>query len=445
MDENNLNEHKTELICALEEKPPLGTSILLAFQHIVTAFGGIVAVPLVVGSALGLSLPDIAFLVSATIFVSGITTFIQARGIGPIGGKLPVVMGTDFTFVAPSIAVGAAGGMGLGVAGIVGATMLGSFVEMILSRFIKPLMRFFPPVVTGTVVTLIGTTLLPVAMDWAAGGFGSDDYGSLQNLAISMGVLLVIVFLNHYGKGMIGSASVLIGILLGYLVSWPLGLLDFQAVADASWFSLPQIFKFGVTFSLPALLAFIPAYLVTTIETVGVLIAVEDACDVDNCQDRVAKGLLADGVGSFIAGFFGSGANTSFSQNVGLIPLTKVASRYVVTVAGVILFLLGLFPKLATLIAIMPNPVLGGAGIVMFGIVAASGVKTLGSVRLTNRNLIIIAVSIGLGLGATFRPDYFANLPEVLQSIFSSGISTGTIAAFTLNLLLREKKDVSQI
>lgn len=445
MDENNSNNHKPELICSLEEKPPLGTSILLAFQHIVTAFGGIVAVPLVVGSALGLSLPDIAFLVSATIFVSGITTFIQARGVGPIGGKLPVVMGTDFTFVAPSIAVGAAGGMGLGVAGIVGATILGSFVEMILSRFIKPLMKFFPPVVTGTVVTLIGTTLLPVAMDWAAGGVGSADYGSLQNLAISMGVLLVIVFLNHYGKGMIGSASVLIGILLGYLVSWPLGLLDFQAVADASWFSLPQIFKFGVTFSLPALLAFIPAYLVTTIETVGVLIAVEDACDVDNSEDRVAKGLLADGVGSFIAGFFGSGANTSFSQNVGLIPLTRVASRYVVTVAGVILFLLGLFPKLATLIAIMPNPVLGGAGIVMFGIVAASGIKTLGSVRLTNRNLIIIAVSIGLGLGATFRPEYFANLPEVLQSIFSSGISTGTITAFILNLLLREKKDVSQV
>lgn len=438
-EEQNLSKEKTELICSLEEKPPLPTSILLAFQHIVTAFGGIVAVPLVVGSALGLPLPDIAFLVSATILVSGIATFIQARGVGPIGGQLPVVMGTDFTFVAPSIAVGAAGGMGLGIAGIVGATILGSSVEMILSRFIKPLMKFFPPIVTGTVVTLIGTTLLPVAMDWAAGGFGADDYGSLTNVSISMGVLIIIVFLNHYGKGMIGSASVLIGILIGYVVCWPLGLLDFQAVSDASWFSLPQIFKFGVTFSIPALLAFIPAYLVTTIETVGVLLAVEDACDVESSHDRVSKGLLADGVGSFIAGFFGSGANTSFSQNVGLIPLTKVASRHVVAIAGIILFLLGLFPKFATIIAIMPEPVLGGAGIVMFGIVAASGIKTLGSVKLSNRNLIIIAVSIGLGLGTTFAPDYLTNLPGILQSIFSSGISTGTIVAFFLNLLLREK------
>lgn len=427
------------LLCTLDEKPPLPTAILLAFQHIVTAFGGIVAVPLVVGGALGLPLSDIAFLVSATIFVSGITTFIQARGVGPVGAKLPIVMGTDFTFVAPSIAVGA--GMGLGVAGIVGATILGSFIEMILSRFIKPLMKFFPPLVTGTVVTLIGTTLLPVAMDWAAGGFGSEDYGSLTNLVVSMGVLLIIVFLNTYGKGVVGSAAVLIGILVGYAVSYPLGLLDFTSVAEASWFSLPRIFEYGVKFNITALIAFVPAYLVTTIETVGVLIAVEEACEVETSNDRVSRGILADGVGSFIAGFFGSGANTSFSQNVGLIPLTRVASSYVVSVAGIILVLLGLFPKFATLIAIMPNPVLGGAGIVMFGIVAGSGIKTLSSVKLNNRNLIIIAVSIGLGLGTTFRPDYLANLPDILKSIFSSGISTGTIVAFLLNILLKDKDD----
>ena len=436
--DDNSNNRQSNLIAKLDDKPSLPTSILLAFQHIVTAFGGIVAVPLVVGGALDLPLADSAFVVSATIFVSGITTFIQAKGVGPVGAKLPVVMGTDFTFVAPSIAVGA--GMGLGVAGVVGATILGSFVEMILSRFIKPLMKFFPPLVTGIVVTLIGTTLLPVAMDWAAGGFGSADYGSLLNVAVSMGVLLLIVFLNSYGKGMIGSAAVLIGILVGYAVSYPLGLLDFTPVAEASWFSLPSIFKYGVKFNIAALIAFIPAYLVTTIETVGVLIAVEEACEVETSDERISKGLLADGVGSFIAGFFGSGANTSFSQNVGLIPLTKVASSYVVSVAGIILVLLGLFPKFAMLIAIMPNPVLGGAGIVMFGIVAGSGIKTLGSIRLTNRNLIIIAVSVGLGLGTTFRPEFLSNLPGVLQSIFSSGISTGTIVAFFLNLLLKERE-----
>ncbi|KNF06933.1 putative purine permease, partial [Gottschalkia purinilytica] len=211
------------------------------------------------------------------------------------------------------------------------------------------------------------------------------------------------------------SASVLIGIVIGYIICYPLGMLDLKAVADASWFSMPQIFKYGVKFDIGALISFLPAYLVTTIETVGVLIAVGEASEKPLSNKEVADGVLADGVGSFIAGFFGAGPNTSFSQNVGLIPLTKIASRYVVIVAGVILGILGIFPKLSTLIAIMPNPVLGGAGIVMFGIVAASGIKTLSRVKLTNRNLLIIAVSIGLGLGITVRPEYVANLPGILQ------------------------------
>lgn len=441
MDNNgDLNSSSSELVCKLDEKPPLGTAILLAFQHIVTAFGGIVAVPLVVSSALKLPVQDVAFMVSATIFVSGITTFLQAKRVGPIGSGLPCVMGTDFTFVAPSLAVGV--NMGLGLPGIFGATILGSFSEMILSRFIKPLMRFFPPIVTGTVVTLIGTTLLPVAMDWAAGGAevaGTPEYGSLRNVAISVIVLLVIIFLNRYGKGILGSASVLVGIVIGYLICLPLDMLNLQAVVDASWFSAPRIFHFGVEFNLAAVIAFLPAYLVTTIETVGVLIAVGEACESKSSDKQVADGVLCDGVGSFIAGFFGAGPNTSFSQNVGLIPLTRVASRYVVVVAGVILAILGIFPKFATLIAIMPNPVLGGAGIVMFGVVAASGIKTLGSVNLNNRNLLIVAVSLGIGLGITFRPDYFAQLPGILKTIFSSGISAGTVVALLLNILLKEE------
>ncbi|KNF06944.1 putative purine permease, partial [Gottschalkia purinilytica] len=221
----NIDPNRSNLLYKMDDKPSIGLSIILALQHIVTAFGGIVAVPLVIGQALGLSVPDLAFLVSATIFVSGITTFIQAKGVGPVGARVPCIMGTDFTFVAPSLAVAlpaAAGGMGLGLPGLFGATIMGSFSEMILSRFLKPLMRFFPPIVTGTVVTLIGTTLLPVAMDWAAGGAGAKDYGSLRNVIISIVVLLIIIFLNRYGKGMIGSASVLIGIVIGYIICYPL-------------------------------------------------------------------------------------------------------------------------------------------------------------------------------------------------------------------------------
>ncbi|KNF07037.1 putative purine permease, partial [Gottschalkia purinilytica] len=222
---NTVNNSNSELLYKIDEKPSLPVSVLLAIQHIVTAFGGIVAVPLVIGQALGLPVPEVAFLVSATIFVSGITTFIQAKGVGPVGAKVPCIMGTDFTFVAPSLAVAlpaAAGGMGLGLPGLFGATIMGSFSEMILSRFLKPLMKFFPPIVTGTVVTLIGTTLLPVSMDWAAGGVGAKDYGSLRNVIISIVVLLIIIFLNRYGKGIVGSASVLIGIVIGYIICYPL-------------------------------------------------------------------------------------------------------------------------------------------------------------------------------------------------------------------------------
>ncbi|KNF06962.1 xanthine permease PbuX [Gottschalkia purinilytica] len=441
----NVSSRRSGLLYNMDDKPPLGLSIILGFQHLIASFGGIVAVPLVIGQALGLPVGDIAFLVSATIFVSGITTFIQARGIGPVGAKVPCVMGTDITFVGPMLAVGTSAGMGLGLPGMFGATIMGSFVEIILSRFLKPLMKFFPPVVTGTVVTLIGVSLIPVSIDWAAGGAGKPGYGSLQNIVVAIIVLLIIIFLNRYGKGILGSASVLIGIVAGYIICYPLGMLDFQPVIDAKWFSLPQIFRFGIDFTPKAVLPFLPAYLAATIGTVGVLIATGEVAERPLTNKEIADGVLADGVGSMIAGFFGAGPNTSFSQNVGLIPLTKVASRFVVIVSGIILALLGLFPKFGALISIMPDPVLGGAGLVMFGVVAASGIKTLGRINLNNRNILIIAVSVGLGLGVAVRPEFVAKLPEALSMIFSSGVSTGTVVALILNVVLKEDDTVDTL
>ncbi len=425
----------TEIIYKIDDRPPIQTSILLAFQHIMAAFGGIVAVPLVIGGVLGLPVDDIAFLVSASLFCAGIATYIQSKGIGPVGSRVACVMGTDFTFVGPSIAVGLAGGL----PAIFGATILGSFIEIILSRFIKPLQKFFPPIVTGTVVMLIGLTLLPVSMDWAAGGFGAPDYGSVTNISVAMTVMVVIMLLNRYGKGIFSSGAVIIGLVFGYIISYPLGMLNFEPIANAGWIAVPTPFKFGVTFSLAAVIPFITAYLVTTIETVGCLIAVGEASGKEMSMDDVSAGVLADGVGSFIAGFFNAGPNTSFSQNVGLIPMTKVASRFVVIISGIILMLLGIFPKFGALIAIMPNPVLGGAGIIMFGMVAAAGIKTLKSVPLNNRNLLILAISIGIGLGVTFRPEILTHLPAWIQSLFSSGISAGTITALLLNIFLKEE------
>lgn len=427
----------SEIIYKIDDKPAISISILLAFQNIVAAFGGIVAVPLVVAGALNLSVQDTAIFVSAAIFVAGIATIVQCRGIGPIGARVPCMMGTDFTFVTPSIAVGTT----MGIPAMFGGTILGSFIEMILSRFIKPLMRFFPPIVTGTVVSLIGLTLIPVAIDWAAGGSGALDYGSLQNLVIAMIVMVIIILLNRYGKGLLSTASVLIGMAIGYIICIPLGMVNFTEVVNASWFEFPRIFRYGVEFSFAAFVPFIAAYIVTTIETVGCLKAIGEASGKELTDEQIGAGILADGLGSFIAGFFGANANTSFSQNVGLIPMTKVASKFVVALSGVILVFLGIFPKLGALIAIMPNPVLGGAGIVMFGNVAAAGIKTLSRVKLNNRNLLIIAVSLGLGLGVTVRPDFVAHLPGVFKTLFSSGISTGTFVAFILNFILKEERD----
>ena len=422
------------LMYGVNDNPSLAKKILFGIQHIFAAFGGIIVVPLVIASALGLDAKTTTTLISATILASGLATIIQAKGVGKVGSRVACIMGTDFTFVSPSISVGSV----LGLPGIIGATILGALLEIILSFFIKPLMKFFPPLVTGTVVCLIGLTLLPVAIDWAAGGSGAADYGDLKNIGVAAFVLLVTLILNRSKKGIISSASILIGMIIGYIVCIPLGMVDFNEVKEASWISIPRIFEYGVTFDFKALIAFLPAYFVTTIETVGCLKAVGESSNIEMKEDKIGAGVLADGVGSIIGGVVGSFPNTSFSQNVGVISLTKVASKYVAVMAGIILVILGFLPKVAAIVTQIPQPVLGGVGIVMFGTVAAAGIKTLSKVKLTERSLLIIAISIGVGLGVTFRPDFLAKLPEGIKMVFSSGISLGTIAALVLNLVLKE-------
>ncbi len=429
------NEAQVQLNYGVDDKPKIPAQILLGFQHIFAAFGGIIVVPIVISGALGLDAKISTALISAAILMAGVATVIQSKGIGPVGARVACIMGTDFTFVAPAIAVGSQ----YGLAGIFGGTILGAVIVIMLSFFIKPLMKLFPPVVTGTVVCLIGLTLLPVSIDWAAGGVGSPNYGSLKNISIALFIMIVTLLLNHYGRGLTSSASILIGMVLGYIICIPMNMIDFSSVAEASWVSMPNIFAYGVNFNIKCLLPFIPAYFVTIIGTVGCLKAILEVSGLKEDEKRVGAGVLSDGVGSMIAGFFGGLPNTSFSQNIGLIPLTKVASRHVTMTAGILLIFLGLFPKVAALINIMPQPVLGGVGIVMFGTVAAAGIQTLSKVKINNRNLLIIATAIGLGLGVTFRPEFIGKLPEGLKMIFSSGISTGTIVALILNVLLKER------
>ena len=434
MEKQNLKNTEVNLIYGVDDDLDLPKKVLFGLQHIFAAFGGIIVVPLVIATSLGFDSKVTTALISASILGSGLATIIQAKGIFKVGARVACIMGTDFTFVSPAISVGSV----LGLPGIIGATILGSLFEVILSFFIKPLMKFFPPLVTGTVVALIGLTLLPVSIDWAAGGAGLANYASLENLAVAMFVLIITLLLNNYGKGIISSASILIGIVVGYIVCIPLGLVDFTSVKEASWLSFPKILEFGVTFDAKAIMAFIPAYFVATIGTVGCLKAIGETSNIDIGDKRVAAGVLSDGVGSALGGLVGSCPNTSVSQNIGIISLTKVASRHVAVMAGILLVILGFLPKVAAIITGIPNPVLGGVGIMMFGTVAAAGIRTLSNIKLTERNLLIIAISMGLGLGVTFRPDVIHNLPEAIRMIFSSGISTGTIAALILNAVLKE-------
>ena len=348
MEKQNLKNTEVNLIYGVDDDLDLPKKVLFGLQHIFAAFGGIIVVPLVIATSLGFDSKVTTALISASILGSGLATIIQAKGVGKVGARVACIMGTDFTFVSPAISVGSV----LGLPGIIGATILGSLFEVILSFFIKPLMKFFPPLVTGTVVALIGLTLLPVSIDWAAGGAGSANYASLENLAVAMFVLVITLLLNNYGKGMISSASILIGIVVGYIVCIPLGLVDFTPVKEASWLSFPKILEFGVTFDAKAVMAFIPAYFVATIGTVGCLKAIGETSNIDIGDKRVAAGVLSDGVGSALGGLVGSCPNTSFSQNIGIISLTKVASRHVAVMAGILLVILGFLPKVAAIITL---------------------------------------------------------------------------------------------
>lgn len=436
---------ETELYYGIDDTPDLMTTTVLGFQNVITAFGGLVAVPLVLAGIAGFGVADTAYLVSAALLVSGIVSIIQSKGIGPkafrVGAGVPTIMGTDFAFVGPAAAVIGQGG----IAAYFGGTMLASLLEFGMSYFIKPLMKFFPPVVTGSVISLMGMTLMSVAMDWAAGGVGAAGYGAPINIGIAVVVFLIIALINHYAGKRFAPLAVLMGAVIGYLICIPMGMVDFQQVRDAAWFAWPQVFKYGITFRLEYAIPFLTGYLVTIIETVGVMQTLGQVTKTEMTDEAIAAGVRADAVGSWIGPVLGSGPAATFSQNAGLIPLTKNASRKVAIAAGVIMILMSLFPKFATLVSIMPMPVLGGAGILMFGTVAASGIQSLSRVKFNNRNMIIVAASIGIGLGVAFRPEVTAALPGFLSGLFSSGISAGTIVALVLNLILKEKPEEAAV
>jgi len=417
----------------INDEPPLREAIPLGIQHLLAMFLSTVALPLVIAGAIGLEPAETIFILQMALLVAGIATIVQVYSIGPVGSRLPIVMGTSAIFVAPLIDIGNS----LGLAAIFGAVIVAAPVEIIIGYFYDEIRQLFPPLVTGTVVMLVGLTLIPVAIEYSAGGPGAESFGNLENLGLAALVFVVAIGFNQFFDGLLSISSVLIAVLLGYLFAVPLGLLDLSGVGEASWVAVPMPLEYGVEFHPSAILIAAFAYVVTSIETIGDVEGTAGTVGRRATADEMRGGLLADGFMSMFAGLFSTFPNTSFSQNIGLIGFTGVASKFVVAICGVFLIALGLIPKFAAIVAAMPDPVLGGAAIVLFGMIFSIGVRIVANrVDLNRRNLTIIAASIVLGVGVEVTPEALEQLPSDVQVIAGSGLLVGGLAALVLNAIL---------
>lgn len=417
-----------------DEKLGLLANLAYGMQHILTMYGGIVAVPLIVGQAAGLSPADIGLLITASLFAGGMATILQTIGLPFFGCQLPLVQGVSFAGVATMIAISANGGMQAIFGAVIAASLLGLLITPIFSR----ITRFFPPLVAGIVITTIGLTLMPVAGSWAMGGNrNAPDFGSQANILLAGATMLIVLLLSKVGNATISRLSILFALVIGTLVAYVLGMTDFSQVTQGPYFALPQIFHFGTpTFGVAATVSMFIVILVTLVETSADIFAVGEIVETKVDSRRLGDGLRADMLSSAIAPIFGSFTQSAFAQNVGLVAVTGVKSRYVVATGGLILVALGLLPVMGRVVAAIPAPVLGGAGIVLFGTVAASGIRTLSRVDYANNmNLIIVATSIGFGTIPIVLPDFYHHFPAWVSTIFHSGISSSAIMAILLNLV----------
>ena len=433
---------KNGLIYGLEDRPPLKDTLFAAIQHLLAIFVAIITPPLIISGALGFDVATTSYLVSMSLFVSGIATFIQCRKFGGLGCGLLCIQGTSFSFISPIIMAGTLGGL----PAIFGATMVGAFAEIFISRILKYAMKIITPLVSGIVVTLIGMSLIKVGISSCGGGavaMENGTFGSFQNLGIAALVLVLIVLFNRSTNRYLRMGSIIIGILVGYVVSYFCGMVDFSNVPEYSLFNLPIPFKYGVSFNVSAIIAFAIVYIITAIEAYGDITANSlisgESVEGETFVKRAQGGILADGVNSFIAGALNSFPNSVFAQNNGMIQLTGVASRYVGYFIALFLVLLGFFPVVGVVFSFMPDPVLGGATLLMFGTVASAGIKIIASQKLDRKATLVLAISFSMGLGVELYPAILSQLPETVRNIFASGITTGGLAAIISNMVIRIK------
>ena len=448
---------------SFEGDMPLGQAIPLGLQHVLAMFVGNLTPLLIIGGACGIMGGtefvnlQISLLQNAMI-IAGIVTLVQLYGIGPCGGKVPIIMGTSSGFIGVFSSVVATMGSGVVAYGaIMGASIIGGFFEGILGFFLKPLRRFFPSVVTGTVVLSIGLSLIAVGINSFGGGFKTKDFGSMENLGLGLFVLIVILLFKHGTKGFFSSSSILFGIIAGYIAAFIMGLvlpttgvtakgvtftkswvLNWDKVASAGWFAIPDFMPVDIIFDMRAIIPVCIMFIVTAVETVGDISGVmEGGMEREATDKELAGGVICDGLGSSFAALFGVLPNTSFSQNVGLVAMTKVVNRFALATGAVFLILCGLIPKLGALVSIMPQSVLGGAAVMMFSSIVVSGIQLITKEKLTPLNLTIVAVALGVGYGMGANPGILAHAPSAIKLIFGgSGIVPAALVAIILNIVL---------
>lgn len=432
------------LIYGLEDRPPLRDTLFAALQHLLAVFVAIITPPLIIAGALKLDLETTGFLVSMSLFVSGLATFVQCRRVGPVGCGLLCIQGTSFSFIGPIISAGLVGGL----PAIFGATIAGSVVEMLVSRILKYTRRIITPLVSGIVVTLIGLSLIKVGITACGGGEAAKaagTFGAFEHVGLAGLVLVLIIFFNRSSNHYLRMSSIVIGLLIGYVVAWMMGIVNFSALQDFGTFNIPIPFKYGVSFDWSSIIALGLVYLITAIEAYGDITANSmisgQPVEGEKFMKRASGGILADGVNSMLAGVFNSFPNSIFAQNNGMIQLTGVASRYVGFFIAGMLVLLGVFPVVGLVFSLMPDPVLGGATLLMFGTVAAAGIRIIASQNINRKATLVIAISFSFGLSVELVPEILSQLPETLRNIFSSGITTGGVMAILTNALIQIKED----
>ena len=423
----------------VDEVLPIPKLAIYGFQHVLAFYAGAVIVPILLASAIGLTTPQLIHLINADLFTCGIASIIQSVGFWKVGVKLPLLQGVTFTAVSPMIAIGMAAGGGTdGLLVIYGAVIVAGLFTFFIAPYFSRLIRFFPPVVTGSVITIIGLALLPVAAADAAGGAGPTlDPTSGRNLAYALGTLALIVAIQRVFKGFMATVAVLIGLVTGTLVAWALGDAHFDLVSDSGWVGVTTPFYFGwPKFSVAAIISMIVVMLITAVETTGDVFATGEIVEKRVGKEDIARALRADGLATTIGGVFNSFPYTCFAENVGLVRLTRVKSRYVVATAGLIMIIIGLIPKAGAIVAGIPHPVLGGAALAMFATVAVVGFQTLSRVDFhDHRNVVIVATAVGLAMYVTAQPDVAKAVPDWAQIILGSGITLGSITAIVLNFL----------